>query len=230
MIASVPSMAPIGPPLTGASRTSTSCRDAVTSSCRGVSGAIVECTTKHRPRLRAAPSAWPSTSRTWSSSRTITQSTSTWPASSATRRRRRGTGGHELGDRLGHDVVDARGRCVARREAQRHRLADVAEPDEPDASCRRKICPPSTARIWPVTHDASSESRNRHAPTMSSGWPIRLMARLLRTMSCAASPAWVRVAAVSVGPGAIALTRMFMPPSSWASCWVRPLMPTLARP
>ena len=42
--------------------------------------------------------------------------------------------------------------------------------------------------------------------------------------------AWVRVAAVSVGPGAIALTRIPMPPSSWASCWVRPFTPTLARP
>ena len=60
----------------------------------------------------------------------------------------------------------------------------------------------------PVTHDASSESRNSRAPTMSSTEPIRLMARLLRTMSFAASPAWVRVASVSVGPGAIALTRI----------------------
>ncbi len=42
----------------------------------GVSGAIVECTTTTVP-ARAEPRAWPSTSRTWSSSRTITHRMST---------------------------------------------------------------------------------------------------------------------------------------------------------
>ncbi len=40
----------------------------------------------------------------------------------------------------------------------------------------------------------------------------------------------VRLASVSMGPGAMALIRMFDPPSSVASYWVRPLTPTLARP
>lgn len=33
--------------------------------------------------------------------------------------------------------------------------------------------PPSTARMWPVTHDASADARNTAAPAMSSGVPRR---------------------------------------------------------
>ena len=39
-----------------------------------------------------------------------------------------------------------------------------------------------------------------------------------------------RDASVSVGPGAMALTRMASPPSSWASCWVSEFTPALASP
>lgn len=60
--------------------------------------------------------------------------------------------------------------------------------------------------------------------------PIRFSGNVL-TMSATIFPGvTVRVASVSIGPGAMALTRMFMPPTSWASCWVRPLIPTFARP
>ena len=52
----------------------------------------------------------------------------------------------------------------------------------------------------------------------------------IRVNAIAPGPTTVLVAWVSVGPGAIALTRMPMPPSSCASCWVSPLTPTLARP
>ena len=71
MIARVPSAAPIGPPLTGASRT----RTPSASSSAGVLGATVECTTSTGVAPEASTSA--ATLRTWSSSRTITQSTST---------------------------------------------------------------------------------------------------------------------------------------------------------
>ena len=67
-------------------------------------------------------------------------------------------------------------------------------------------------------------------PTRSSGWPIRPSGSLLTislTMLCGVDE---RLASVSMGPGAIALIRMFELPSSVASCWVRPLTPTLARP
>ena len=47
--------------------------------------------------------------------------------------------------------------CVG--QAQRHRLADGPQPDEADRGHGRKVWPPSTARIWPVTHDAWSERR-----------------------------------------------------------------------
>jgi hypothetical protein len=43
----------------------------------------------------------------------------------------------------------------------------------------RVTCPPSTATIWPVIQDASSDSRNSTGPTWSAGVPRRLIARLL---------------------------------------------------
>ena len=67
-------------------------------------------------------------------------------------------------------------------------------------------------------------------PTRSSGVPMRdngIPFTISATISCGVV---VRLASVSIGPGAIALIRMFIPPSSRDSCWVRPLTPTLARP
>ena len=84
--------------------------------------------------------------------------------------RRAGAGPLQLGERVGRDVVHRELDALGGREPQRHRLADVAEPDETDPGAHaRKVCPPSTAMICPVTHEDSSESRKRQAPTMSSG-------------------------------------------------------------
>src|SRR4029077_16508902 len=110
------------------------------------------------------------------------------------------------------------------------------EPDEPDrpvvdlfdddrrgivgTQCRhgRMTWPPSTLKTCPVTHRASSDSRNRHIPTRSSGVPCRLRASDPTSWRMYSSGTTDRAASVSVGPGAMALTRMFIPPSSWASC------------
>jgi len=70
-------------------------------------------------------------------------------------------------------------------------------------------CPPSTLKIWPVIHEASSDSRNKHMPTRSSGVPIRESGSPLTMSSTISLGVVVRLASVSMGPGAIALIRMF---------------------
>ena len=67
-------------------------------------------------------------------------------------------------------------------------------------------------------------------PTRSSGWPMRLSGIRLTMSSTIAAGVVVRLASVSIGPGAMALIRMFCQPSSRDSCWVSPLIPTFARP
>jgi hypothetical protein len=67
-------------------------------------------------------------------------------------------------------------------------------------------------------------------PTRSSGWPMRDNGIRLIISSLISRGVVARLASVSIGPGAMALIRMFCPPSSVASCWVSPLTPTLARP
>ena len=62
------------------------------------------------------------------------------------------------------------------------------------------------------------------------GVPIRASGRPFTICSMNAAGTVLRVASVSIGPGAIALIRMFEPPSSRASCCVKPLMPTFASP
>ena len=57
-----------------------------------------------------------------------------------------------------------------------HRGAHVAQPDVAElrtVAHDRMTCPPSTLKICPVIHEASSDNRNRHIPTRSSGVPIR---------------------------------------------------------
>src|ERR1700733_7758561 len=112
--------------------------------------------------------------------------------------------------------------------------ADVAKLDVvvgPVAAPHDRItCPPSTLKICPVIHDASSDNRNRHIPTRSSGVPIRDSGSPLTISSTISLGGVVRLASVSMGPGGYALIRMFWPPSSRDSCWVKPLRPTLARP
>ncbi len=156
MIASVPSAAPIAPPLTGASSSSTSCLPAVISSWRGESGATVECTATTSP-ARAVPSAAPEhvTDLVVVAHHHAEHVDAARELGHAPGRRRPDR------DQLGHrrllDVEDAQ-LVLARRQPQRHRLADVAQPDETDPHARN-VCPPSTARIWPVTQADSSDSR-----------------------------------------------------------------------
>ncbi len=67
-------------------------------------------------------------------------------------------------------------------------------------------------------------------PTRSSGVPMRCNG-IRFTMSLTMLPGvTVRVASVSIGPGAMALIRMFDQPSSVASCCVRLLTPAFASP
>lgn len=68
--------------------------------------------------------------------------------------------------------------------------------------------PPSTARMWPVSHAAAGDARNSAAPTTSSGTPMRLItsrSRLLRTYSGSASRA--AISSVRSAPGEMPLTR-----------------------
>ena len=51
-------------------------------------------------------------------------------------------------------------------------------------------------------------------PVRSSGVPWRLIARLAMIGSMNSLGTTERAAAVSIGPGAMELTRMFIPPSS----------------
>ena len=137
-----------------------------------------------------------------------------------------------LADRLNADVEN----CYNARPVDQtfgHRGAHIAQPDVAELRVfthDRMICPPSTLKICPVIQDAWSLSRNRHMPTRSSGVPSRDNGRPLTMSSTISLGVVVRLASVSMGPGAMALTRMFCPPSSRESCWVKPLMPTLARP
>jgi len=77
---------------------------------------------------------------------------------------------------------------------------------------------------------ASSESRNRQAWTMSSTSPIRDSGMLPRIWLRMKSGTTLRVASVSVGPGATAFTRMFLGPSSRARLCVMACMASLAIP
>src|SRR3954454_3031717 len=92
----------------------------------------------------------------------------------------------------------------------------------------RTTWPPSTAMVLPVSQAESSDRRNAMVPPRSSGVPRRLIA------ICASRPAWYssgtisRVASVSTGPGAIALTRMFIGASSTARHAVRLFTAALA--
>ena len=67
-------------------------------------------------------------------------------------------------------------------------------------------------------------------PTRSSGSPMRdsgIPFTMSATISCGVM---VRLASVSIGPGAMAFIRMFMPPSSRGQLLGQAVTPTLARP
>src|SRR5437762_9839271 len=115
-------------------------------------------------------------------------------------------------------------------EMRRHRRAHLTEADEAEGAHERNTCPPSTLKICPVIQDASSDNKNKHSPTRSSGVPIRASGSCETIWSMIWGGTVSRVASVSIGPGAIALMRIADPPSSRASCCVSPLMPTFATP
>ena len=158
MIARVPSAAPMAPPLTGASTHA----HAVTAGDVGQlaaasSGATVEWTATTSAGVAAAARATsPSTSRTWSSSRTITQTqvdpvgqlgdARRPPSAPAASSSATGSGATSYTRRSAPAARRAAAPsacrcCRARRTRPAHRGHD------------RNTCPPSTARIWPVTHD-----------------------------------------------------------------------------
>ena len=85
--------------------------------------------------------------------------------------------------------------------------------------------PPSTARIWPVTKDDSSEARNRTARATSCGLPTRLKRALLDHDLAAPGLGRMRsaVSGVSIRPGATAFTRMPEGPKSVAIWRVMPM-------
>jgi hypothetical protein len=86
--------------------------------------------------------------------------------------------------------------------------------------------PPSTARTSPVMKAAESDTRNRTAlatsagsPSLPSGVPERIASR--------AGSGSTSVSSVEMYPGAIALTRIPLLPSSFASDLVSPIRPAL---
>ena len=79
----------------------------------------------------------------------------------------------DFGDCVGSEIENCQSARPFRQPAS-HRASDVAEPDIAETGHRvgshdRMTCPPSTLKICPVTQLASSESRNKHMPTRSSG-------------------------------------------------------------
>ncbi len=81
-----------------------------------------------------------------------------------------------------------------------------------------------------MIHRASSDSRNTQAPARSAGVPMRLSGIVASSPWMIVSSTVERVASVSVGPGAMALTRMFIGPSSRANDPVIPCSASLAIP
>ena len=136
IIARVPECAPIAPPDTGASTRSTAASPASSASDRAPPTLMVECTATTAPGRAVArmPSAPDSTSRTWSSSRTITLMTPAArpprPASLQRRHQRRRTVRPPP-----HDVVHDEA-VGPRQQPPGHGSADVAQADEPDRGHR----------------------------------------------------------------------------------------------
>ena len=134
------------------------------------------------PGLACAASS-PTTSRTCASSSTVTWMMSAAATSATLSARLRALFGQRR-HRLGPDVVN-RYAAGPFGHLGGHRRAHVAQPDVAELQTvahDRMTCPPSTLKIWPVIHDASSDNRNKHMPTKSSGVPIRDSGRPL-TMS-----------------------------------------------
>ena len=79
------------------------------------------------------------------------------------------------------------------------------------------VTPPSTTSVVPVVNDAASDKRYTAAPASSGGWAWRPSGVRLTTRSrIAGFPTSAEANRVSTRPGAIALTRILLEPSSAA--------------
>src|SRR6267378_548424 len=87
--------------------------------------------------------------------------------------------------------------------------------------CIRQIVPPAARMISPVTQRASSEARKTARGAMSSTWPSRLDTDSFASVGATSPANMADVPSVAVCPGAMAFTRMFLPPSSKARPRVR---------
>ena len=152
MTASSPFSAAPPPPLTGASTTWMSVGPQLLGQFDGGLGLIVEWIAMTVPGLACAASS-PTTSRTCSSLSTVTLMTSA-SATSATLSASVAPSLGQRRHRLGADVEnDQTTRPFD--EPLGHRRAHVAQSDVAElhlVTHERKICPPSTLKIWPVIH------------------------------------------------------------------------------
>src|SRR5579884_439398 len=87
--------------------------------------------------------------------------------------------------------------------------------------------PPFTSSTWPVIYAASSLARKQTACATSISVPMRPRGISGRRRSRAAGSS-AAVMAVSIKPGATALTVIPREATSWATALVRPIKPALA--
>src|SRR6267142_5249139 len=94
--------------------------------------------------------------------------------------------------------------------------------DQLAASDHVAVFPPLILMIWPVTKDALSEARNTIASAISSGFAPRLSGMAAQNAAFLSGvPVRRSSIAVSVGPGATALTRTPKGAASRAADFVR---------
>ena len=86
--------------------------------------------------------------------------------------------------------------------------------------------PPQTLMVCPLIYADSSLAKNRTQLATSSGFPPRFKGIPL-THSAFTSSLRLYVISVSIKPGAMALQRMFLEPNSFATDFVKPIIPAL---